>query len=380
MNLNSRNRHFRRIALLIFAAHTVFFLVQLPQVYLYGSQSPQAGGVWVVIARLAWGSCVSAFITPFILWLGYRLPITRRHLWRNLFLHFLFSIVAGVIQNYAYNFGLLPLNLTTAEAFRAGLFNLTVIFNFISASFLRNAAVIGIQQAYFYFRESQERALRVQQAELEMLKAQLQPHFLFNTLNAISALVHKSPKDADQTITQLSDLLRTSLSNGKTQEVTLKAELEFLQTYLQIQQTLMKQRLEVKWNVDAATLDALIPNMILQPIAENSIKHGLAPLEEGGRIEVSSVRRNGTLHLEISDNGKGIGHKETIEGIGLSNTRARLHHLYGDEHQLNFVAPPLGGLSVKIEIPFREWSEKSTNGNPKQLLSTTFLSARANSN
>lgn len=361
MNLNFKDKYFRRIALLIFAAHTIFFLVQLPQVYLYGSQNPQSGGVWIVISRLAWGTYVSAFITPFILWLGYRFRIDQQYLWRNLFLHLLFSIAAGLVQHFGYAFGLLALNLTTAEVFRAGLFNLAILLNFISTSILRNAAIIGIQQAYLYFQESQERAFRLQQSELEMLKTQLQPHFLFNALNAISALVHKSPNDADQTITQLSDLLRISLSNGKTHEVTLKVELEFLQAYLQIQQTLMKHRLEVKWNIDGETLDALIPNMMLQPIVENSIKHGLAPLEEGGRIDVSAVRRNGTLRLEMSDNGKGISEKKPIEGIGLSNTRARLKHLYGDEHKLKFVAQPNGGLSVKIEIPFREQSEKSEN-------------------
>ncbi|MDQ3713130.1 MAG: histidine kinase [Acidobacteriota bacterium] len=361
MNINFNNKRFLRLALLIFAAHTIFFLIQLPQVYLYGSQSPQSGGVWIVIARLAWGTYVSAFITPFVLWLGYRLPITRQHLWRNLLLHLLFSIAAGAVQHFGYASGLLALNLSTAEAFRAGLFNLAVLLNFISTSILRNAAILGIQQAYLYFRESQERAFRLQQAELEMLKAQLQPHFLFNALNAISALIHKSPKDADQTITQLSDLLRISLSNGKTQEVTLKVELEFLQAYLQIQQTLMKQRLEVSWNIDPKTLDALIPNMILQPIAENSIKHGLAPLEEGGRLEISAVCCNGTLHLEMSDNGKGIGEKEPFEGIGLSNTRVRLKHLYGEDHQLKFIAPPNGGLNVKIEIPFREWNGEIGN-------------------
>lgn len=357
MRKKTQNYRILRIALLIFAAHTVFFLVQLPQVYLYGSQSPQAGGVWVVIARLAWGTYVSAFITPFILWLGYRLPITRRHLRRNLFFHLLFSIVAGAVQHFAYALGLLALNLTTAEAFRAGLFSLVALLNFISGSFLRNAAIIGIQQAYFYFRESQERAFRLQQAELEMLKMQLHPHFFFNALNAISALMYRSPKEADRMIIQLGDMFRIALRKDKSQEVSLKEELEFLQAFLQIHKTLMGKRLQTKWEIEPETLDAAVPNLILQPLAENAIQHGLAPLEAGGQIKISAAKLNGNLLLQVSDDGIGFdpaAKRLGGDGIGLSNTRARLENLYGEEQKFSIDESPAGGISVRIEIPFRE--------------------------
>lgn len=345
-----------RLGLLIVAAHLVLFLIQLPQVYLYGAQSPQSGGVGIVVARLAWGTCVSAFITPFVLWLGYRLPITRRHLWRNLSLHLLFAIAAGAAQNFGYYLGLMALNLTTAENSRAGLFSLAAIFNFISASILRNAAIIGIQQAYLYFRESQERAFRLQQAELEMLKMQLHPHFFFNTLNAISALMYRSPKEADQMITQLGDLFRVSLKKDKAQEIPLKEELEFLESFLRIHQTLMGKRLRIEWEIAPETLDALVPNLILQPLAENSIQHGLSPQEAGGRIIVSAAKQNGNLLLRVSDDGQEFVRKNGSEnaGIGLSNTRARLENLYGGEQNFSIDEPPNGGVSVRIEIPFRE--------------------------
>jgi sensor histidine kinase YesM len=356
MRKKLQNHRILRIALLIFAAHTVLFLFQLPQVYLYGSQSPQAGGVWIMIARLAWGTYVSAFITPFILWLGYRLPITRRHLWRNLFLHLLFSIAAGAVQHFCYGLGLLVLNLTTAEAIRAGLFNLAPLFNFISGSILRNAAIIGIQQAYFYFRESQERAFRLQQAELEMLKMQLHPHFFFNTLNAISALMYRSPKQADRMIVQLGDMFRVALRKDKTQEVTLKEELEFLQAFLQIHKTLMGKRLQMEWDIAPETLDAQVPNLILQPLAENAIQHGIAPLEAGGQITIFAAKQNGNLLLQVSNDGMGFdpATKHLSSGIGLSNTRARLENLYGEEQKFSINESPVGGVTVKIEIPFRE--------------------------
>jgi sensor histidine kinase YesM len=359
MSINHKNySSIWRIALLIFVAHTFFFLIQLPQVYLYGSQSPQAGGVGIMVARLAWGTYVSAFITPFVLWLGYRLPITRRHLWRNLLLHLMFGIVAGVVQHFGYGLGLMALNLSAAETFRTGLFNLATLFNFISGSILRNAAIVGIQQAYLYFRESQERAFRLQQAELEMLKMQLRPHFFFNTLNAISALIYRSPKEADRMIIQLGDIFRIALKKDKTQEVSLKDELEFTGAFLQIHQTLMGKRLQIEWKIETEALNASVPNLILQPLAENAIQHGLAPLEAGGQITISAARQNGNLLLQLSDNGQGFvsNNSEKNDGIGLSNVRARLENLYGKEQKFSINEVPSGGVTVKLEIPFRELS------------------------
>ena len=344
-----------RIALLIFVAHTLFFLIQLPQVYLYGSQSAQSGGVWIVIARLAWGTYISAFITPFVLWLGYRLPITRQHLWRNLFIYLLFSLASGAVQHFGYALGTRAFNLTSDEAFRSGLFNLAALLNFVSGSILRNTAVIAIQQAYLYFRQSQERAFRLQQAELEMLKMQMQPHFFFNTLNAISALMYRSPKEADRMIIQLGDMFRIALRKDKTQEISLKEELEFTQAFLQIHKTLMGKRLQTEWDIEPEALGAQVPNLILQPLAENAVQHGLSPLEEGGRITISAAKQNGNLLLQVTDNG--IGFDSAIKrfgGIGLSNTRARLENLYGAQQKFSINEASAGGVSVKIEIPFRE--------------------------
>jgi hypothetical protein len=118
VNVNHENRNLWRIGLIIFLAHTVLFIIQISQVYLYNTQNPQAANVWISIARLAWGVYLWGILTAFILWLGYRLPLTRRHLWRNLFFHVLLSIASGVIQHYGYNFGMLGLGLITVESFR----------------------------------------------------------------------------------------------------------------------------------------------------------------------------------------------------------------------------------------------------------------------
>jgi sensor histidine kinase YesM len=345
-----------RMGLLIFGAYTLIFAIQIPQVYFNSVNNPQFGDSWVLVARLAVAVYLAAMTTPFIVWLGYLIPFKQPHLWRSLLLHLFLSLIFGAIMHFGYSFGLLVFNLSSIESFRAGLSNFATLFAFIYSSLIRYAAVIGIQQAYFYFRESQERAFRLQQAELEMLKMQLHPHFFFNTLNAISALMYRSPKEADRMIIQLGDIFRIALRKDKTQEVLLKEELEFLQAFLQIHQTLMGKRLKIEWEIEPQTLDALVPNLILQPIAENAIQHGLAPLETGGQITICAARQNGNLVLRVSDDGQGFVYKNgnNNDGIGLSNVKARLKNLYGVGQNFSLNEIPNGGVTVKIEIPFRE--------------------------
>ena len=341
-----------RLALLILAAHTVLFVIQIPQVYLYNANNQNPVEWWIPIAKLAWGVYLWALMTPAILWLGSRLPVTRRPLWRNLSLHLLLGVAFGTVQHYGYNTGLGLLGLFTAKAVRESLINLSLLFNFVSTGVVRYATVIAIQLAYLYFRESQERAFRLQQAELQALRMQLQPHFFFNTLNALSALIYRSPKDADQMITQLGDLFRVALRKDKAQEISLAEELEFLKAFLQIHQTLMGKRLQVVWKVEPETLPALVPNLILQPLVENSIRHGLAPLEQGGRIEVCARRQEGWLVLQVRDSGLELA-PEASSGVGLTNTRARLKSLYGAAHRFEIAALPGEGTVVQIELPFQ---------------------------
>jgi signal transduction histidine kinase len=345
-----------RLALLILAAHTVLFVIQIPQVYLYNANNQNPVAWWIPVAKLAWGVYLWALVTPAILWLGLRLPVTRRHLLRNLSLHLALGVCFGVVQHYGYHTGLGLLGLFSAKAVRESLLNPSLFFNFVSAAVVRYATVIAIQQAYLYFRESQERAFRLQQAELQALKMQLHPHFFFNTLNALSALIYRSPKEADRMITQLGDLFRAALRKDRAQEVSLAEELDFLKAFLQIHQTLMGKRLEVAWEVEPETLTAAVPNLILQPLVENSIRHGLAPLEQGGRIEVCARRRDGRLVLQVRDSGLDFTPPEARSngGVGLSNTRARLKNLYGPEHRFEIAAQPGEGTVVSIELPFTE--------------------------
>src|SRR5437867_1295912 len=183
-------------------------------------------------------------------------------------------------------------------------------------------------------REVQAAALetRLTRAQLQTLKTQLQPHFLFNTLHSISALNYDDPKGANRMLARLSSLLRLTLDKDNAQEVSLKEELEFLEHYLEIEQIRLGDRLTVKTDVAPETLDAIVPNLVLQPIVENAIRHGIAPYATAGRVTIESRLRDGVLELRVRDTGPGLadlGLPEIGKGIGLANTEARLQRLYG---------------------------------------------------
>ena len=210
-----------------------------------------------------------------------------------------------------------------------------------------------------YYRESHEREqmeVRLAQAKLESLKLQLHPHFLFNTLNTITALITTDPPAAERVVSGLSELLRVSLYNAGEQEVPLERELELLEPYLAIQQIRFQDRLTVSVTVAPDTRRALVPNLILQPLVENAIRHGIAPRAAAGLVEVHAQRDDGMLQLRVVDNGVGAGAgggRWPAEGVGLGNTRARLQYLYGARHRFELGGGPHGGFSVGISIPYR---------------------------
>jgi len=221
--------------------------------------------------------------------------------------------------------------------------------------------LVSVHQAWHNYKRFRDRALRASQlearlarAQLEVLKGQLHPHFLFNTLNAISTLVHRDPHGADEMITQLSDLLRLSLDSIGVQEVRLGQEVEFLSRYLDIQRTRFQDRLKVDVDVPEHLLHVLVPNQVLQPIAENAIKHGLATRPECGRIEVTARRSGHWLDLAVRDDGPGfrLGPEGLpMRGIGLRNTRERLRELYGPGAVLTLSNHPDGGAVVRLRLP-----------------------------
>jgi LytS/YehU family sensor histidine kinase len=189
---------------------------------------------------------------------------------------------------------------------------------------------------------------------LQALKMQLHPHFLFNTLHSISALIPRDPEAADAMLGQLSDLLRLTLDRIGTQEVPLKEELDFVQKYVEIERARFGERLQVEFDIAPETLDALVPNMLLQPLVENAIRHGIARKVDGGRVDVVARREDDELGLVVRDTGAGLAEDAPglTKGVGLANTRSRLEHMFGARHSIDFSEPPGGGVAVKIVIPF----------------------------
>lgn len=192
------------------------------------------------------------------------------------------------------------------------------------------------------------------QSQLQALRMQLQPHFLFNTLNAISALALADPLQARLMIARLSDFLRLTLEERHAPQVPLSRELEFLTCYLDIQQVRFQDRLSTRLDVAEDTLDAAVPNLILQPLVENALRHGLQDKPGAGILRVSIRREGDQLQLRVDDDGLGLPPAGTAEGIGLGNTRSRLRMLFGDAAGLELSAIPGGGTRAEVRLPFAE--------------------------
>ncbi len=213
-------------------------------------------------------------------------------------------------------------------------------------------AVTNYREAKESRLESAELGAMLQQAQLDALRSQLNPHFLFNTLHSIAELIHENPRHAEQMVLQLGELLRKSL---KTQalEVPLAEELEFIRSYLAIEQTRLGERLELVWKIDPGVLGARVPSLILQPIVENAVRHGIAATPRGGRLEIGAARVGDELRLEVRDNGPGLkpDHDNARRGIGISNTRARLERLHGERASLRLTDE--GGVVASLMLPWR---------------------------
>ena len=360
MNIKSLLEQHWKLACVIAGCWTFLALLFTPQTYIANLRSP---------APLTWGQAllasltlfyVWAALTPLVLWLGRRLPF-ERHTLRNVLIHLLLCGPVALLHIWLLqNLNALLRAWSISPQRQAPLWALLIGLG--ATNVMVYWGIIAVSQAVNYFRKYQERELRLSQAELQALRTQLHPHFLFNTLNAIAELVYSDPKVADQSILRLSELLRFSLASEKAQEVTLKEEIEFLEKYVEIHKTLMRDRLNVRICIDPETLDAAVPNMILQPLVENAIKHGISPRPEGGNIEVHARRLDGNLYVEITDDGLGMPEQGTggQGGVGLINTRERLKHMYNDAHTFNVDSSPGRGVTIRISVPFKE---AGNNGN-----------------
>jgi signal transduction histidine kinase len=303
-----------------------------------------------------------ALLVPGIIWMGRRFPLQRDAWVRHTGIHIV-SVALFVFSHAVLTVSLRGPILTWMgrdwswwPAFQQLFF-----LNF-DWEMMVYWGVLGVSMALDFHRSAQAQALnaaqletRLAEASLQSLQRQLHPHFLFNTLHTISALVHKDPEAADAMLAQLSDLLRLTLDRVGTQEVPLKEELDFLEKYIDIERTRFGERLQVSMHVEPETLDAAVPNLLLQPLVENAIRHGIAKKVDGGRVEIGARRDGDTLCLSVRDTGPGLSadkRSALTTGVGLSNTRSRLAQLFGERHRFEFHEPADGGLAVQIAIPY----------------------------
>ena len=228
--------------------------------------------------------------------------------------------------------------------------------------------ILGAYYGLDYYNQYREHKLKTVElenqlvhAQIRALKMQLQPHFLFNTMHAISTLMEEDVKTARRMIAKLSSLLRQTLDNIGVEEVPLNHEIEFLKSYLEIEQTRFHDRLKINYKIDTQTLNASVPNLILQPLVENAIKHGITPYAQGGTIEIASERFEDRLVLKVSDNGKGNSNGGFKEGVGLKNTKERLTQHYGKDFSMEINTDKGNGFQVIISIPFKEFKENKSN-------------------
>lgn len=321
-----------------------------------------------------WRSALLAQLLPQFIWCGLLPAVvrfdhhtrSRTQRWpRILAIHFPAAIAMSVIQTTL--FGLIYWPLTAFSTIRYS--SLTHLFQSIGLGrimigIICYKLIVTTNYALDYYekyREEKHRSTRLEaqlaQAQLQALKMQLQPHFLFNALNSISSLVLEEPRVAVHMIARLGDFLRLTIENNGTQVVSLERELEFLRCYLEIEQVRFRDRLRVKIEAEPETLRAQVPNLLLQPIIENAIKHGIAARAAAGRIEVIAKRKDGKLQIEVCDDGPGPdGNSSTIriinEGVGLANTRERLRQLYRDDFRIDLSSRTGGGTMVTVEMPF----------------------------
>lgn len=204
------------------------------------------------------------------------------------------------------------------------------------------------------------------EAQLEILKMELQPHFLFNALHSISALMHRDVEAANEMLVLLADMLHAALDSVRDQQVSLEEEIATLQLYGQIQQIRFGDRLRISWRIEPDTAEACVPHMILQPLVENAIKHGLAHRAAGGHVEVSARRAEGWLRLTVRDDGEGLRRFPPGFGVGLSNVIARLVYLYEDKQALELSPAPGGGTVAVISIPFVRADTGNSSGGERE--------------
>ncbi|HEY4490452.1 MAG TPA: histidine kinase [Acidobacteriota bacterium] len=338
--------------LLPLAAWGMVGLVFTTQLYLFVRRTGGSMGwidafVWEVPRWLLW-----AFLAPIVRRLAVRYPVGKDNAVRRIAAHTLYGALVSMVHLILF---VLVFHVLRLWMGNSGELLETFQFAF-PLDFHVGIAVYWLIVLLRQFTDSEQRIARMQveltQAQLSALKMQLHPHFLFNTLNSISSFLRKDVEVADEMIGRLGDFLRLTLQNPGSDEISLEKELEFLRRYLEIEQLRFEDRLLAQFDVAPDTLSALVPNLILQPVVENAVRHGVSEQTGLAMIRISAKRLNGRLQIVVTDNGRGLPQQIT-HGIGIAATRDRLARMYGEQARFDLANQAEGGAVVTLEIPYR---------------------------
>ena len=348
---------------LILGIWTAYGLLASAQQDLLAFMNGRHVSVWSGLALQVPQAWCWAALTPLVFWLGRRLPLRGPGWPLRVLVHILIAAVLVFLVDSFFAFYtpiIDPTYVATAPLLRRAVRTFAWFFAVDSVLYWGILALgIAVDEA------AQSRARDLQRSELagqlatarlSALKMQLHPHFLFNALHTVGALVRTGDRaPAVQVVARLGDLLRTMLDTAMTQEVPLREELDFIKGYLDIEQIRFQDRLSVRWEVENGVLDIMVPHMILQPLVENALRHGITPQEAGGVLVIAAQARDGGLELTVTDNGHGLsqGRPESPTGVGLANTRLRLAQLYGNAARLDVTDVPPEGVQARVVVPLR---------------------------
>lgn len=298
----------------------------------------------------------------FVLGFARRHPLELRSLKTTLPRHILALLLFSLLHNILAS--IIFFAWTGTEATKMAEYFLTMWVKTLHFNLLVYALLVSLSQIKETVRKNQRERLRavrleadLAHARLEVLRARLNPHFLFNTLHSIQALVRRDPQTAEAMLARVGDLLRRTLDTADENEVTLRDELEIVEIYLDIQGIRFRERLRSAFHIDPQTLDCLVPTLILQPLVENAVRHGITPRSEGGVLSVVSEAAERRLRILIQDDGPGVPRDAAAlfdKGTGLNNTRERLRHHFPDDFRLTLRNAEGGGAQVLLDIPCRK--------------------------
>lgn len=345
-------------AVLYFGAWTVLALLAASQtmiMYAYAGNGVVNRTAVLKVTLPLW--LIWSVLALLVVWASRRWPIAPGVWKRRVALHVALNLVFAVLVIALYRQARALLGLPSQRPFGFEL------ITGLQTQVLTYWIVVGLDHVVAYYRRARDREVKAAElsaelsaARLDALRMQLHPHFLFNTMHAISSAIREDPEGAENMLAELAELLRTTVDSAATHEVPLRQEMDFIQRYVAIQRVRFGDRLQVVVDVDRAAHEALVPTLILQPLVENAIEHGIATRRRGGRLEIRAATREGNLELSVTDDGAGLTdaplHADTAR-VGLRNTRARLAHLYGERGRLDLRNRVDGGVIATVVLPYR---------------------------